>query len=66
MADGLNLKPAEAAARLRVTTSTLKHWRAQGDGPRFIKWGRLILYPVVELERWEKLRLHTATTVSAK
>lgn len=67
MADtGLNLKPAEAAARLRVSKDTLKHWRIQGCGPRFVKWGRVILYPMVELERWEKQHLHTSTNVQAK
>jgi len=66
MANGMNLRPKEAAARLNVTVGHLANMRVKGNGPRFIKWGRLILYPLVELEAWEKKHLHTSVHVPAK
>lgn len=50
----VNLTPAEAAARLRVAPGTLSNWRVQGIGPRFIKFGRKVLYPVAEIEKFER------------
>lgn len=61
----MNLLPKEVAARLRVHDKTLARWRTTGEGPRFIKHGRKVLYPVVEIEAWEqeKLRVNTAEGV---
>jgi hypothetical protein len=58
----MNLLPKEAADRLRTTTGTLANLRCAGGGPRYLKLGRRVLYPVVELEKWEQqqLRSHTA------
>ena len=33
------LTAKEAAARLRISMSTLRNWRKQGKGPRIIKLG---------------------------
>ena len=33
----------EVAAELRVPVQTVRYWRAQGRGPRFIKLGRRIV-----------------------
>ena len=63
--DGLNLKPEQAAARLHVSRATLANWRVQGIGPRFIKFGRKVLYPVVEIEAFERAHLRTAVHVAA-
>lgn len=45
-----------------LSKSTLSNWRAFGKGPKFINCGRLILYPLVEVEKWEQdnLRSHTS------
>lgn len=48
-----NLTPREAAARLRTTKGTLSNWRVQGRGPRYIKFGGKILYPLSEIETFE-------------
>lgn len=54
----VNLTPEQAARRLHLSPRTLANWRHQGVGPRFIKMpGGLngkILYPVAELEAFEK------------
>lgn len=36
----------------RIPVGTLANWRNQGKGPGYIKYGRKILYPVSELEKW--------------
>ncbi|HEM7873849.1 TPA: helix-turn-helix domain-containing protein [Burkholderia contaminans] len=58
----LNLLPDEAAERLRVSVNTLSNWRVQGCGPRFIKFGRKILYPLAEIEAFEREHLQSNTT----
>lgn len=40
------LKPAEAAALLRVHPVTLATWRAKGGGPAFVKLGNRPRSPV--------------------
>ena len=58
----MNLTPKEAAERLRMTVGTLSNWRVQGVGPRFIKLGRKVLYPMVEIEAFENRQLRNSTT----
>jgi len=43
--------PAELADLLRCSTGTLRNWRYRGEGPPYIKVGR-VLYPVADLETW--------------
>jgi len=57
----LNLLPKEAAERLRVSVGTLANWRTSGEGPRYIKWGRKVLYPVPEIEAFEASHLRSST-----
>jgi len=54
----VSLTPAELAERWRgnVTLKTLSHWRSSGAGPRFLKVGRKVLYPMDEVEAWETTR----------
>jgi predicted site-specific integrase-resolvase len=56
-----NLLPEEAAQRLRVSKGTLANWRVQGNGPRFIKWGRKVLYPEAELASFEQKSIRSST-----
>jgi hypothetical protein len=44
---------AEVADRYRTSTGTVRYWRHIGYGPRGVKVGRRVLYPVAELERWD-------------
>lgn len=50
----LNLTPAEAAERLRIPEKTLANWRNKRVGPPFRKFGRRVLYPLDQLEKWER------------
>lgn len=49
------LQPRELAERWRgvVTLATLDNWRSQNRGPRFVKIGGRVLYPVAEVEAYE-------------
>lgn len=60
----MNLTSKEAAERLRLHPNTLSNWRVKGEGPRFIKLGRKVLYPINEIEAYERrsLRANTAQT----
>jgi Helix-turn-helix domain len=37
-----------------VSVGTLRNWRAMRVGPAFVKIGKAILYPEIELSAWEK------------
>jgi len=56
MATNELLTAAELAKRWRgkITEGTLANWRAQGKGPRFVKMGGVILYPLDQVEKYEK------------
>jgi hypothetical protein len=49
------LTPEEVFDRYRgvVSLSTLENWRSLKIGPRYIKIGKAVLYPVEELEAWD-------------
>ena len=57
------LRPKEASAYLRDhyniprTPLTLAKDRCHGDGPEFVKFGRLVLYPEDMLRAWAEKRL---------
>ena len=61
----MNLTTKEAAERLRLTVNTLANWRVRGDGPRFIKMGRKVLYPVAEIVAFEQKQLRASTSQAA-
>jgi len=63
--EGMHLTTEELATRLRLAESTLKNWRVSGEGPRYLKFGRKVLYPVSEVEDFEARCMHAATHVLA-
>jgi len=48
----LYLTEKKTSKRIDMSPSALRKWRRQGFGPPYIKIGRLIRYPVVELDNW--------------
>lgn len=42
----------EAADFLKVSTKTMERWRAEGGGPKYCKYGRVVLYRRGEIESW--------------
>lgn len=52
------LTPNELATRLKVHPGTLRRWRMDGEGPRWIKLGSAqssaVRYELADVEAWEK------------
>lgn len=63
--NSMNLTPQEVAVRLRTTVGTLSNWRIRGGGPRYIKLGRKVLYPLAEIEAFEQRQIRGATAQNA-
>ena len=55
------LTETELADRWRVSVRTLQNWRWMGRGPRYLKIGARVLYPLEEVEAYEAGRLHACT-----
>jgi excisionase family DNA binding protein len=49
---GLLLTTEEVADRLRVNPCTVRRWRPDDVGPKFLKVGNIYRYPADELEAW--------------
>lgn len=52
------MTPRELVARYknRVTERTLANWRSTGQGPRFVKIGGRVMYPINRVAEWENER----------
>lgn len=48
------LNTQEVAERLRLSEGTLANWRTKGEGPRYVKLGRKVLYSVAEVDAYEQ------------
>jgi hypothetical protein len=59
MADPMVLRVDEVVERYRgqISEGTLRNWRSIRIGPSFIKIGKAILYPLEELDRWDRRNL---------
>lgn len=58
------LTPDELSTRWNgaISKRTMANWRSIGCGPRYVKLGGRVLYPVVEVERWEAARTVASTS----
>jgi excisionase family DNA binding protein len=54
--------PKQAAGYLRVSKSYLDKLRVYGGGPRFLRFGRKILYRKSELNVWAEQRSFSSTS----
>jgi len=54
------LTTAEVAARFRTAPSSVRDWRSKGIGPLGIRFGRAVLYPLPEVEEWERRQTEAA------
>jgi hypothetical protein len=50
------------AKELDVEVKTLQAWRTRGDGPPFLKIGRLVKYDLESVRAWVKSRERTSTS----
>lgn len=46
------LDEREVSKRLSVSINTLRYWRLSGDGPNWVKLGRLVRYDAAALENF--------------
>jgi len=51
------LTQIELAGRWRISHRTLEYWRSTGEGPRFIKIGRLVIYRMEDVLAFEDREL---------
>lgn len=48
------LSPEDLAERYGIPVATVYQWRTKGYGPRGIKVGRHVRYPLAACEEWER------------
>lgn len=56
------LNNTQAAAYLNLSPRTLEKQRVIGGGPRFRKFGRRVLYALVDLDAWADQRRCASTS----
>lgn len=52
----------EVSKRLSVSVNTLRYWRACGEGPNYVKLGRLVRYDAGALEKFLLRNLRVSKT----
>jgi predicted DNA-binding transcriptional regulator AlpA len=55
----------EVAERYRTTPATVRYWRHCGRGPRGVRIGTRVLYPLSEIERFDRELLASAGQAAA-
>lgn len=60
------LRVPEAAEVLRVAPGTLRNWRVQGFGPRFVKMGSRVMYSQASIDAFIQSRERAATDDRSK
>ncbi|EAQ37238.1 hypothetical protein NB311A_02984 [Nitrobacter sp. Nb-311A] len=60
----LTLEEVVERYRNQVSEGTLRNWRSKRIGPSFVKIGKAILYPIEELERWDRSNLISCKRIS--
>jgi hypothetical protein len=58
--DHANLTQLELAERWRLSGRTLEKWRQARRGPRYLRVGGRVLYPIEEVRRFEAANLRGA------
>ncbi len=60
------LDEREVSKRLSVSINTLRYWRLSGDGPSWVKLGRLVRYDAAALESFvgRNLRVSKARAIT--
>lgn len=64
----MRLTVKEAAAYVCLAKGTLDHMRTAGNGPRFIKLGRKVIYDTRDLDQWldDNKRISTSDDPQAR
>jgi len=59
------LDSGQAAEYLGLKRTTLEAWRCRGNGPQFVKLGRLVKYRRADLDAFIEARLRSNTSEAA-
>lgn len=59
------LRTPEAAAYLGLSKSTLEKYRITGDGPRYAKLSKIVVYLTEDLDAWADARMRNSTSEKA-
>jgi predicted DNA-binding transcriptional regulator AlpA len=59
------LSQREAAQFLCLSERTLERWRVSGNGPKFCKLGRRVVYRSTDLEAWINAHVRQSTSEAA-
>jgi len=57
MSNNMHLTVKQLCDCWHIAYQTLQSWRTSGYGPKYMKWGKQVLYPLVEVEAWEAKHL---------
>jgi hypothetical protein len=60
----LTLEEVVERYRNQISEGTLSNWRSKRIGPSFIKIGKAVLYPIEELDRWDRSNLISCRRIS--
>ena len=60
-----HLSQDELSQRWQVSTHTLERWRSGGLGPRFLKLGNQVRYPLSDVEAFEAKSRRSSTSGGA-
>lgn len=60
----LTLEEVVERYRNQISEGTLRNWRSKRIGPSFIKIGKAVLYPIEELDRWDRSNLISCGRIS--
>lgn len=60
------LKTSEVAEYLNISTKTLRTYRADGLGPAFVKFGRMVRYRLSDVKTWRDSRRFNPAEKSQK
>lgn len=58
----VNMAEQQAAEYLGVSVHSLRRWRVYGGGPRFLKMGSRVVYPISELDAFQAACLRKSTS----
>ncbi len=54
-----------ASERIGLAVKTLENMRTRGDGPQFMKLGRMVRYRIADIDAWMAERVVSSTSAVA-
>ena len=60
------MRTPDAASYAGVSTSTFNKWRITGEGPRYSKLGKIVVYDRADLDTWLASKRRTSTSDTGK